>query len=301
MRHLVCLSIIATAAAAPVNSTRPAPELHTTRPTRELQAGSISTAVSSGPWRSQRGWFNLHKVYSKVLSSLLDPEWGVTLARSDNTNVPSSLHGLWWMEGNPAPEYVASFGASTWQSGSCDDNGLCTGGCVDPNGGNAPHPLQVPRDADGTRPVCGGSLSIKCYDEKTWTWADNVGGLAMYGGATTTCMELTFFFNAEQTKAHIIPTGCTPIPFPMYFTLEKTDDPAVWLRRSHPWGTDSDTSFQYPYRLKQIVDGAGSPAAYWNEYVASASVGDTSLVSAKIGDWGWWGPWWASLWSAWGR
>jgi hypothetical protein len=200
--------------------------------------------VQSGPWRTQRGWYNLHKVYSKVIDSLLDPTYGLTLASSSNSNVPQSLHGLWWMEGNPAPEYIASFGASEWKAGSCDSSGQCTGGCVAPNGANAPHPLQVPLDADGTRPVCGGSLSIKCYDEHTWTWADSYGGLGMYAGATFACMELSFFFNVEQTKAHIMPTGCTPIPFPMYFTLEKTEDPDVWLRRSHPWGTDSDTNLQ---------------------------------------------------------
>ena len=257
---------------------------------RKKQEEKIDTnKVASGPYRSKRGTYNLHRVYSKKLDSLLSSPHGIKLAETNNAAIPDALKGLWWMEGNPAPEYLASFGKSEWKSGSCDKNGKCKGGCVTPNGINSPHPLKVPPKEDGTPEVCGGSLTIKCYDSHTWSWSDNLGGKAMYKGATTTCMELVFFFNAEITKAHIFPIGCTFVPFPMYFTLEATKDPANWLRRSHPWGTDHTTRFQFPYNLKQIVDGDGNPGKYWQEYVSSKKVGKTSLISTKESEeTGWW-------------
>ena len=251
-----------------------------------------SSKVAYGPYKSKRGTYNLHRVESKKIESVTDAEYGIQIGRANNSKIPDSLKGVFWMQHNPAPEYLASFAKSEWKDGSCNDKGECTGGCKSPYGHDAPHPLQVPPKDDGTPETCGGSLTIKCYDEQTWTWSDNIGGRGMYFGASTSCMELVFFFNKEQTKAHIFPVGCTIIPFPMYFTLEATDDPDNWLRRSHPMGTSHDTFAQFHYNLLRIVDGNGRKTQKWEDYIKSKKVGATSLVakkeSEKVG-WGLWG------------
>ena len=149
-------------------------------------------------------------------------------------------------------------------------------------------PSRFPKE-DGTPEVCGGSLTIKCYDSHTWSWSDNLGGKAMYKGATTTCMELVFFFNAEITRRISFLSAARLFRFRCTSHWRRPAHPASWLRRSHPWGTDHTTRFQFPYNLKQIVDGDGNPGKYWQEYVSSKKVGKTSLISTKESEeTGWW-------------
>lgn len=109
-----------------------------------------------GPYNGDggRGTFEL---YTQYHDNMHDEEKGLIYPKTGDTNVPDWLHGLWWMEGNPAAEEVASFGKSTWVSAA-------DGGCDD-----------APDMEDG----CSGSLSIKCWDSRTWSWADSVLGRQM--------------------------------------------------------------------------------------------------------------------------
>jgi hypothetical protein len=220
-----------------------------------------------GPYIGEKGTF---EVFTQHAHAVTDPERGIIYPGTGNTDVPEALHGLWWMEGNPAAEDVASFGQSVFIPAE-------EGGCADA-------PEEVADD-------CSGSLNIKCYSDRTWSWEDSFLGRQMYQGAVATSQTLYFYFNKDFTKAQIIPSGAVTL-FNKYttsvirapvallsfdMTLDPADNGDTWHRNSVMYGLDS---FQFTYNLRRIVNGDGSKGKYWDDYIKGAM--DTVLITKKM-------------------
>ena len=74
-----------------------------------------------------------------------------------DSNVPPEFSGLWWMDGNPASDYVASFGQSSWQSVA--DGYTCVS-------------ATLTNQQDDSTHTCLGGMDLNVYDEDIWSWHD---------------------------------------------------------------------------------------------------------------------------------
>ena len=68
-----------------------------------------------------------------------------------DTRIPPNLQGLFYMEGNPAPDDIASFGGSDWAF----------------------------NDYDGVNDA-SVDAEISVYGNRVWSWHDNAAGRATY-------------------------------------------------------------------------------------------------------------------------
>ena len=68
-----------------------------------------------------------------------------------DTRIPTNLQGLFYMEGNPAPDDIASFGGSDWAF----------------------------NDYDGVSDA-SVDAEISVYGNRVWSWHDNAAGRATY-------------------------------------------------------------------------------------------------------------------------
>jgi len=145
--------------------------------------------------------------------------------------VPPEFAGLWWMDGNPASDYVASFGRSDWKT-VADDGYVC----VNAELHNAQH--------DSTMPCLGG-MDLPVYDQNVWSWHDEALGRTVYGAVLG--VQLTYKFecggddNGKLTYCQIYPNADLPftsagswisIPkdFVSFDMTRASDD--TWIRNS---------------------------------------------------------------------
>jgi hypothetical protein len=117
-----------------------------------------------------------------------------------DSNVPPEFSGLWWMDGNPASDYVASFGRSSWQSVA--DGYSCVS-------------ATLTNQQDASTHNCLGGMDLNVYDENVWSWHDEALGKIVYGGALG--VELTYKFecggddNGKVTYCQIYPNAAIPV------------------------------------------------------------------------------------------
>ena len=95
-----------------------------------------------------------------------------------STSVPPEFSGLWWMDGNPASDYVASFGRSDWQT--VVDGYTCKAGST------------LTNQQSGDTFPCIGGMDLNVYDENIWSWHDEALGKLVYSGALGTQLTYTF-------------------------------------------------------------------------------------------------------------
>jgi hypothetical protein len=104
--------------------------------------------------------------------------------------VPKQLGGLWWMDGNPAPETVASFGHAIWYPGvaACRNStlGLASYTQAERNAG-------VVRDAFGLNPVpCQGRMIVAFWEDRIWAMPETKIGHAYEVAGTTADSHMEF-------------------------------------------------------------------------------------------------------------
>ena len=124
------------------------------------------------------------------------------LIGTGDTGLPEPLQGLWWMDGNPAPEVVVSLGGSIW-------------------------------DADSR------TIAVSPTDEGVWAYNDDLLGNLLYGLIQVPSQSGNVFqFNEDLTYADILLTvrvlGLT-IPLPRWFlslSMFSVED-GLWERGSY--------------------------------------------------------------------
>jgi hypothetical protein len=162
----------------------------------------------------------------------------------DAKGVPPTVHGLWWMRGNPAPDYVLSFG-----------EGLCT---------NATY------------------CEINVFEAGMWSWHNSVAGRVLHAIAHSLRAYYAFHFNADQTVAHVVPHSrllgvgvpSELVAFDMYLDLELNGNGHIWVRNSTVWGGAS-----HHYLLTRIIDAEKTPTTYFPRYQAETDA--THLVFVR--------------------
>ena len=157
----------------------------------------------------------------------------VMIIADEASEVPSELHGLWWMDGNPVADDVVSFAKSSW-----DENRRKT--------------------------------SIEVFGSGVWSWHDSEDGLRTFGGANRFKLTYNFTFNPELTFAQIIPVvslGKIKLRIPKFianFTMVRLDD-GYWVRKTKFFGQDSGD-----YYLRRIVSADGVRAESFYDFLNSA-------------------------------
>ena len=166
----------------------------------------------------------------EILSDQVDEEM---LIASESSGIPDALEGLWWMDGNPLPDEVISFGASRWNS-----------------------------DERATR--------IVVYGERIWSWHGNLAGRLLYRRTRRVRLVYEFRFDPDMTHGTIVPIITflgirVRIPGALTrLTMERVRD-GLWLRKSLFFGL-----IPHIYHLRRIVSGAGSRLDTYAAYVKAA-------------------------------
>jgi len=162
------------------------------------------------------------------------------LIGTNETGLPEPLQGLWWMEGNRAPEVVTSLGGSIW-------------------------------DADSRTIVVNPT-----FDEGVWAYNDDLLGKLLYGLIQVpTLASNVLQFNEDLTYADILLTvrvlGCTVrlprwfLSFSMFFVED-----GLWDRGSYTFlGVLVTDSQRYGYNLRRIVTADGEPTDSFSDFVAN--------------------------------
>ncbi len=162
---------------------------------------------------------------------------------NDRTGLPASLQGLFWMDGNPLPDKLVSFGSSTWDAAS-------------------------------------RTTRIKVYDEGIWSWHGDAQGRALYAFVRAVELIYELKFDEALTLAEITPilriAGKTVrVPSAIVrFTARVVGD-GVFLRESYLLGKLINT---YTFRRVVTADGQRLPA--FADYVAASPV--TSVIAERI-------------------
>ncbi len=160
------------------------------------------------------------------------------------SGIPEVLQGLWWMDGNPLPDKVISFGGSDW---------------------------------DAAR----RQTRIRVFGEGVWTWHPDLAGRSAYEFARRTRLTYEIQFNDDLTFGTITPIfflGGRELRAPqslVKFTVRFISD-GLWLRESSFFGRLS-----HAYALRRIVgeDGQRVEPAY-QQYLEAAP--QTSLVAREL-------------------
>lgn len=224
------------------------------------------TLVTHGPYMGSPGTYELWTFETKNTADSMD--YAKTDGTSLSGSVPPEFAGLWWMDGNPASDYVASFGRSNWQSVAdgyeCENSKLINAGLEegDPN-----------REID-----CLGGLDINVYDENIWSWHDESLGRLVYGAVLG--VQLTYTFecggddNGKLTYCQVFPNAAIPVtaggswisvpPSLVSFDMTRANDD-LWIRNSYIAGL---SNFPHNYYLKNIVKGDGSKGEHWDDYMS---------------------------------
>jgi hypothetical protein len=151
----------------------------------------------------------------------------------ESSPIPAKLQGLWWMDGNPFPDDLVSFGRSLWD------------------------------------PI-NRRIYIRVYDEAIWTWHDNIAGRITYRGARLNGLVYEVQLSNGDQFAMITPIiqiGLKHYRLPKaltYFTARYIQD-GLWLRESWVFGVKANT-----YNLRRIVRADGTREEAFAEYLKVA-------------------------------
>jgi hypothetical protein len=221
------------------------------------------TKVTHGPYMGTPGTYELTTFHTKdTASAMVFPDENGDNA--DGTSVPPEFAGLWWMDGNPASDYVASFGRSNWQS-VADDGYVCQ---------NA----KITNSANDEEFNCLGGMDIPVYDDSNWSWHDEALGHFVYGAVLGVQLTYTFECGGDDggklTYCQVYPNAAIPVtaagswisvpPSLVSFDMTRAGDD-LWIRNSYIAGLDS---FPHNYYLKRITMGDGSEGEHWDDYMS---------------------------------
>lgn len=224
------------------------------------------TQVTYGPYMGEGMTYEMYTIDSRDVDKyMIYPDCNGM--NKDGSVVPPEFGGLWWMDGNPASDYVASFGASDWKTVAGDGYT-----CKDSTIKNA----QTDEEFE-----CLGGMDIKVYGENVWSWHDESLGRLVYSGALGA--KLTYKFecggmdaNGKLTYCQVYPSAGIPfldgwitVPVELVsFDMTRGDDD-LWVRNSIIAGVDE---YPHNYWLKNIVTCNGEHGKYWEEYVSDGTI-----------------------------
>lgn len=150
---------------------------------------------------------------------------------SASNNTPEKLQGLWWMDGNSLPGEIISFAGAEF------------------------------KEIINSGEVTGYLATVHVYDEGVWSWHNTTSGKRWLDIVTAAKLVYQFSFNADFTKADIIPTfkplpllGELVIPQSQLLDFSMTEtEPGIFRRDSVVLGAASSGK----YSIRRIVDGEG--------------------------------------------
>jgi hypothetical protein len=214
-----------------------------------------------GPYMGTPGTYELYTIETKDTAEYM--QYAGADGVTETGSVPPEFAGLWWMDGNPASDYVASFGRSNWVAAK-------DGGCT--------HGATLTNDQSGDAIECKGGLDVNVYDENIWSWHNEDLGRFVYGAVLG--VQLTYRFECggddggKLTYCQIHPNAAIPIsqagswvsvpPDLVSFDMTRSSDD-LWIRNSIIAGFND---FTHNYYLKQITKGDGTQGKHWDDYMS---------------------------------
>ncbi len=147
--------------------------------------------------------------------------------------IPDILQGIWWMDGNPLPDELLSFGLTTWD-------------------------------------VANRKTTIDVYGEHIWTWHGNLRGRALYEFVRRVKLVYEIELNEAQDFVLITPIihlGKLPIRIPpevVKFTARLVGD-GHFVRESYLYGKKF-----HEYDLRRVVRSDGTREEAFDAYVKQA-------------------------------
>ena len=186
--------------------------------------------------------YSLHAYQSTEVDTHL------TIANSANTpaQVPSTLHGLFYMDGNPLSDEVVSFANCKWE-----------------NSDNACH--------------------VDVFGSRNWGWTNSDMGETTYKSARYSELVYKVSFNAARTLASIRPEirqiGVSDflVDFDMYYVDDGLG--GMWVRNS----TYLNGQIRIPeYHFRRIVAGDGARTGNWDGYVANINNPEKTLLETQF-------------------
>ena len=177
-------------------------------------------------------------VHGTGSGNVLEPFDTVDIAEEmliGGTQLPESLQGLYWMDGNPAREVAVSFGGSLW-------------------------------DADAR------TIVVSPADEGVWAYNDDIRGRLQYSILVDSVYaKASFQFNEDITEAeasvNLRVLGIN-IPLPRWFASYR-----MFLAEDGLWVRESAIIFFIRltdgYNLRRIVTADGEPTDFFDDFVAS--------------------------------
>jgi len=195
--------------------------------------------------------------------------------------VPAEFAGLWWMDGNPAPETVASFGHAQWLPGvdECRKTKLNHVSQVEKDSGTLVGPF-------GDTVPCVGRLILSFWEDRIWAMPDSLIGRTYEATGTAADSHMEFVCGGSIDNFTICKLGASAGPdmnsdlfdrtldrfrtvgtsaFNMFaeFSMVKVS-PDAWIRYS--------TKTNFPYYLKRIVDCNGNKFyPHWDEFISGGT------------------------------
>jgi len=182
---------------------------------------------------------------------------------SDGTSVPPELSGLFWMDDNPVPEYVLSFGKSDYQTVA--DGYTCV------------NDVMVHKES-GKEIQCTGGMRSLSYDSDIWSWQDSLFGRVYHTTNLAQKLEALIECGGDEdgkiTFCRIY--GISVRPFDgttdaepelasldsVEWTMTRVDDD-TWLRTSYMF-----TEKPLYYHFKRVVNGDGSHTSHWDNFMS---------------------------------
>jgi len=204
----------------------------------------------------------------------------------DGTNalgqkIPKGWGGLWWMDGNPAPETVASFAHALWEPGAAG----CSNAKLQHYTAEEKRTNTL-KDQFGDTVECQGRMIVPFWEDRIWSMPDTQMGKQYELVGTKANSNMEFVCGGPSVDDLTIckvgaSTGSDGTA--LYKSFMKTFAAAggqafnalanfamvkvsadYWIRYSLSDGS-------YPYFLKRIVGCNGSPGPYWDLFMSNGT------------------------------
>jgi hypothetical protein len=179
--------------------------------------------------------------------------------------IPEDFGGLWWMDGNPAPEDVSSFGQGVWTPGPHGCNTSKVYHYTDEEKKKG-----IIKDLYGNEVPCKGRLNMDYYDERTWAWPWIFGNREFVRAVPLGAFMVEFVCGGPGGRDDMLTICKVAVPSAGAKYMAKvfpTDYYMVRVSKSQ-WIRYTPTHFGiHQYYLKQITDCSGQPVEpFWKEF-----------------------------------
>jgi len=196
---------------------------------------------------------------------------------------PKEFGGLWWMDGNPAPETVASFGHAEWTRGveACKKVKLSHYSQKEADEGTIKDPF-------GNSVPCQGRMILAFWEDRMWAMPSTSVGFLYEEAGTVGDSHMEFVCGgpdpenltvckvgastgpemAEQSWFKLLPKNLRDLGAQAFNALAKFSMVKVnedyWIRYS--------LGSRFPYHLKRISDCRGQPVArHWDQFTSNGT------------------------------